>query len=723
MKKMGKRVRTPTIIQMEKTECGAACVCIVLAYFGRWIPLEQMRLECGVTRDGSNALNMKKAAENHGLVTRAFQNNTKELEQIECPAILLWRSHHFVILEGISKNTFYLNDPARGHISVPREFFERNYSGFVLTFVKGPSFKKDGKPPSFFKSLIYLAKNAFNSFVFLFFTGLFLLVPGLAIPILMRIFIDDFLVGAHYSWISAFFLFLLLGLVLSALLTSFRQMCLKRLNTRLSIVFSSHFLWHLLRLPISFYSQRYYGEIVYRMTLNDNIARTLTSNLAPACVDLLMTIFYAFCIFLYDVPIGLVSIGILFLNLFFMMTIQKSRDNDFARLQQEFGRMVGVSIGAIQQIDTIKAAGIESPIFSNLAGYFTKNANAYQAIGAKDAYLATLPIFFQSLGISVILSVGAFKIFAGTLSLGMLMALFLLFQNFLGPIGRFVNFGQMFQNMKIELARLQDVLQYKQDYFYNPRKTFPLKKAKLIGKLEVIDISFGYSPLDAPLIDQLKFELVPGKRIALVGPVGCGKSTIAKLCSGLYLPRSGQILYDGMPITAVDPQVFRNSLSTVDQEIFISEGTIWENLTLWDRTLTEEIVIKAAKDAEIHDEILERHNLGYQAPISEGGKNLSAGQRQRIEIARSLIRNPSILLMDEATSLLDSETEKRISDNIRRRGCSCLMIAHRLSTIQDCDEIILLDKGKISDRGTHYELKEKEGIYRNLVLGENRKLI
>jgi len=717
------KITVPSIIQMEAAECGVACLAMVLAYYGKWLSLEQLRLDCGVTRDGSNALKMINAARKYGLEGTAYRKEAEDLKTTELPAILLWEFRHYVVLEGILKDRVYLNDPALGRYSLPFKDFVRKYSGIVITFEKLDTFQKGGRPPAFLKDLLQRLKFAPTAISFLFLTGLLLVIPGIALPILMRIFIDDFLVSPHDSWQKNFFLALFIAILMAGILTSLRQICLKRLNIRLSLIFTSRFIWHLLRLPISFYTQRYSAEIAYRTSLNDAVTQILTGSLAPTFVDLFLTTFYAFCIFLYDTVIGLLCLATLAINMIFMSLIQKSRANAYARLQQEYGKSVGIALGVIQQIDTIKAAGIESSIFANLSGYLAKNANAYQNIATKDAYLATVPMFFQTLASASILSYGAWRVIEGNLTLGMLMALFILLQSFLAPIGRFVNFGQTIQNMKVDLARLNDVLKNPQDRMYQPRTIVPLKKAKLNGIVEFKDVAFGYAPLDPPLIENLSFQLTPGKRIAIVGPVGCGKTTVAKLCSGLYPVRSGEILYDGLPMLEIDPLIFQNSLSTVDQEILMLEGTVWDNLTLWDTTITEEMVFSATKDAEIHEDILRRHDLGYKAPISEGGKNLSGGQRQRIEIARALIRNPSILIMDEATSALDSETEKMISDNIRRRGCSCIMIAHRLSTVQDCDEILIFDKGKIVNRGTHQQLKEQEGLYRTLVLGERGHLI
>lgn len=713
------RARTPRIIQMEATECGAASLGIVLGYYGKYVPLEELRLVCGVSRDGSNALKVIQAAQNYGLIAKAYKKELEDLREIKVPAILFWRFNHFLVLEGISKKKVYLNDPAAGPRTTTMEELDEGYTGIAITFEKGPNFQTSPKPPLFFYDVVNRVKSAGSSLTYLAIMGLLLVLPGLAFPAFTRIFVDEFLLASHYNWEFNFIMAIFVTMVLAGILTSLRQYALNRLNIKLSFSFSSRFLWHLLRLPVAFYTQRFSGEIAYRMNFNDTVTQSLTGPLATTILDFIVTLFYLFVLFLYDVTIGMMAICALFLNLGFMRLIQNAREDAYARLQQEFGKSVGYAVGAIQQIETIKASGYESSLFSKLAGYLVRSSNATQEIGKKDALLVNVPVLFQALTTAGLLALGGWRVVEGKLTVGMLMALYLLLLSFLQPVSRFVNFGQMIQNVSIQLARLNDVLKNPIDPSYKKSKVSK-EKAKL-ETLEFQSVAFGYTPGDPPLIVDLNFSLAPGKRIALVGPSGCGKSTIAKLACALYPAWSGKVLYNGLLFQEIDADVFENSLGWVDQEILLFEGTIWENLTLWDHTITEEMLIHAAKDAMIHEVILSRHHLGYHAPLIEGGRNLSGGQRQLLEIARALVKNPSLLIMDEATSALDSETEKQISDNIRRRGCACLMIAHRLSTIQDCDEIIVLEKGKVVARGSHQELKKQPGIYRDLVESEKAK--
>lgn len=714
------RKRTPTLIQMEAVECGAACLGIILGYWGRYVPLEKLRLDTGVSRDGSNALNMIKGGRDYGLEAKGYRKSLEELYTIDSPAVVLWELNHFVVIEGFGKNKVYINDPAVGPRTVSYEELDESYSGIVITFTPTEAFEKGGKPLSLSKELYARLKKVRLPLSYLLIAGICLVLPGLALPAFSRIFVDQVLVMHILDWKWHFLSSVLLVAIIGGALTWLQAYFLNRINGRLAIQFSSEFLWHLLRLPIAFYTQRFSGEIAYRSTLNNKVAKKMTGALATTIIDLIVILFYGVVMLMYDFLIGAVGFLAAFLNLGVFLWIQRSRIDAYARFQQEQGKWIGNSIGALQQMETIKAIGIESDTFARYAGYYTKNLNALQEISKKDALLGTVPILLQALSIAALLTIGSVRVMEGKLSFGMLIALQTLMISFLTPIARFVNFGQTMQNIKSEIERLNDVLRNKVDPIYKARQAQTTTGGilKLEGYLEFRNVTFGYSLLAAPLIEKLSFTIKPGQRLALVGPSGCGKSTIAKLACGLFQPWEGEILYDGKPLDEISADVFYHSLGHVDQEIFLFSGTIRENITLWNSVVTEEMIVQAAEASAIHDEIMQREG-GYDNILTEGGRNLSGGQRQRLEIARSLIYSPSLLVMDEATSALDSETEKHISDRIRRSGCSVVMIAHRLSTIQDCDEILVLEKGKVVQRGNHQQLKSESGLYRQLIESEN----
>lgn len=711
------RVRTPTVIQMENVECGAACLSILLGHSGKFVPLEELRVECGVSRDGSNALHLIQAAKKYGLNGKGERRGLKELYELDRPAAIFWDYNHFVVLEGFGKEAVYLNDPAFGPRTVTYNELDEFYTGVVLLFDVEEGFQKGGKPPSVTDDMKKRLKGVKGPLLYLLIAGVCLLIPGLSVPVFTRIFIDNILVTNVLPWKSQFLMAMVLAMVLGGLLTWLQQYFLNRLNAKLAIKFSSDFLWHILRLPVSFYYQRFPAEIANRVGQNNLVAQMMTGALATTSIQLLLVIFYGAVMFMYDFAIALVGILAGVGSLVVMGLIQRSRTDTYARLQKEQSILWANSVGAIQQIESVKATGTESDAFAAYAGFDTNKINSLQEISRKDATLTTSPIFFQGIAVAVLLGLGGWRTMEGSLTIGTLMALQMLLLSFLAPVVQFVNFGQTLQFLKVELLRLNDVLKNPIDRIYSKKKTEVANGVKLEGYLEFKNVTFGYSPMAPPLIENLSLKIKPGQRIALVGPSGCGKSTISKLSTGLLEPWEGEIYYDGKPYLEHSQEIMQRSLSSVDQEIFLFSGTIRDNITLWDATASDDLIIKAAQDACIHADILLRPE-GYETDLIEGGRNLSGGQRQRLEIARALLVSPTIVIMDEATSALDSKTEKLVMNHVRKRGCSAIMVAHRLSTIQDCDEIIVLDQGKVVDRGTHDDLKSRGGIYQELIQSE-----
>lgn len=713
------RVRTPTVIQMDNAECGAACLSILLSYYGRFIPMENLRVACGVSRDGSNALNLIKAAKEFGLEGKGSWEGLSEIYQVKQPTILFWNYNHFVVLEGFGRDEVYLNDPAFGPRTVTYEEFDEAYTGIALHFDKTKAFKKGGAAQNLWGELKRRLTPVKMSLLFILIAGFCLLIPGLALPAFIRIFIDNILVSNILPWKAAFLGAIAIGMTLALTLSWTQQYFLNRLNAKLSIRFSSEFLWHILRLPVTFYYQRYSAEIATRMNFNNQVAQTITGTLATTTIDLVLVIFYGAVMLMYDVTIASVGIIAGVMSLVVMRLIQRTRTDIYARLQKQQAQSSGYTIGAIQQIETVKATGTENDAFDNFVGYETNKINSLQEIGEKDAILSTTPVFFQGLAMAALLGIGGWRIMRGDLSAGTLVALQILLLSFLQPVTRFVNFGQLMQFMKVNLMRLDDVLNNPIDRIYVKRQEAKKGKEvlKLDGYLELKNVTFGYSPLAPPLIENLNIKIKPGQRVALVGPSGSGKSTISKLSTGLFEPWSGEITYDGKRYEQHPSEVMHRSLASVDQDIFLFSGSVRDNITLWDATVPDDMLIQAAEDASIHHDILSRPH-GYDMELIEGGRNLSGGQRQRLEIARALLYNPSLLIMDEATSALDSRTEKEIMNRIRKRGCSSIMVAHRLSTIRDCDEIIVLERGKVVERGTHEELKKLGKVYKNLIESE-----
>lgn len=715
--KARRRVKTPTVLQMEGAECGAASLAIVLGYFGRYIPLEELRVACGVSRDGSKASNILKAARKYGLSGKGYRKEPENLRSLPLPMIVHWQFNHFLVVEGFGKDKVYLNNPASGPYTVTAKEFDDSFTGVVLVLQKTPEFTRGGTKFNTIASLRSRLAGSQKALLFVVLAGLSLVVPGLIIPSFIRIFVDFYLVRQLKDWLFPLLIGMTLTAVLRGLLTYLREYFLLRLETKLSASMSGKFFWHALRLPMEYYYQRFAGELGGRVAINDQVASLLSGRLASTVLDIFTIVFYAILMFLYDPLLTVVGIFFAVLNIVALRYVARKLVDINQRLQQETGKMAGVSMSGLFMIETLKAVGRESDFFARWAGHQAKINRAEQEIGLYTQFLSAMPPLLTALNTAVILALGSFRVMEGQLTLGLLVAFQTLMASFLGPVNSLVSLGAALQEMEGGLKRLDDVLSNRQDpLLQNIEETSEISRRlpKLSGLLEIKNVSFGYSKLAPPLIENFNLTLKPGSRVALVGGSGSGKSTIAKLVSGLFDPWQGEILFDGKPRHALPRTTLTNSLAVVDQDIFLFEGTVRENLTMWDPTIPEQQVIQAARDASIHDEVAARP-AGYHSRVAEEGSNFSGGQRQRLEIARALTGDPALVVLDEATSALDPITEKIIDENLRRRGCTCLIIAHRLSTIRDCDEIIVMENGKIVQRGTHLELRDTEGVYNQLM--------
>lgn len=712
-----RRVKTPTVLQMEAVECGAAALGIVLGYYGRIVPLEELRVACGVSRDGSVAGNMLRAARRYGLTAQGYQSEPDSLHEFTLPIIIHWNFNHYLVVEGFGRGKVYLNDPARGPRVVSDTEFDESFTGVAMVFEPTPEFVKAGKRENLLEALGKRLSRSQMALAFVVLASLALIIPGLIIPAFARIFVDDILVGGQNNWLTGLLLVMGLTALLRGMLTSLQQRYLLRLETKIALSTSAQFFWHILRLPMGFFTQRFGGEIGYRVEINDRVAQVVAEEIATTLLNLVLIVFYAILMFQYSPLLTIIGIAIALLNYAALRYVSRQRVDTNQRLLQERGKLVATAMNGLQTIETLKASGAESDFFAQWAGYQAKTLNAQQELGRYSQLLSVVPVFLSAISTVAILGLGGWQIMRGEITLGLLVAFQTLMASFLEPVNQLVNLGGRLQEVTGDLNRLDDVLRYEIDPQTAQTAETETTNAKLSGSVELRSITFGYSPLAAPLIENFSLSLKPGQRVALVGGSGSGKSTIARILAGLYQPAQGEILFDGQPRAAIPRALITNSLAMVDQDIFLFEGTVRDNLTLWDTTIPETSILRAAKDSAIHDDILERQD-GYEHIVEEGGRNFSGGQRQRLEIARALVGNPTIVIMDEATSALDTVTEKIIDDNLRRRGCTCLIVAHRLSTIRDCDEIIVLDRGKVVQRGTHDELRKQDGMYLRLVMAD-----
>ena len=717
-----RRVKTPTVLQMEAVECGAASLAMILAYYGSFIPLEKLRVECGVSRDGSKASMVVKAARRFGLNADGYRKEMAGLKSTVFPAIIFWNFNHFVVLEGFKGDKAYINDPASGKRTISYEEFDSSYTGVVLEFSKNETYKKEGHKPSIIPSLKKRMAGMKNIVAYVILLGLFLLVPGFVIPAFSRFFVDNILVGGMTGFLKPLLIAMTLTAVIQAALTALQQYCLMRFHTKLSLSSSVKFLDHVFKMPVEFFTQRMPGEICNRIQTNDSVAMLISTKIAGAAINLFCIVFYAVLMFRYDVILTLLCICVLAVNFLLLRITGDSVKTGTFKAQMENGKLYGQTMGGIGMIETLKASGLENDYFQEWSGQQAKVVLENQKLSRVSQIITQIPSSLTQILNLLVLVIGAMRVMHGDLTMGMLVAFQSLQGSFIAPVNQFLEMGKDMQSGQADMQRLDDVmdypaeLRYKDDFTESEsvEKKIPEMVKKLEGYISLKNITFGYSRLAPPLITDLSLELKPGTRVALVGGSGSGKSTIGKLVSSLYKPWSGEVLFDGKPVSEIERLTFTSSVSVVDQDIFLFEGSVKENLTMWDDAIPENVFVQAAKDACIHDMIATRQG-GYYSEVEEGGKNFSGGQRQRLEIARALATNPHILIMEEATSALDPITEQMVDENIRRRGCTCIIIAHRLSTIRDSDEILVLDHGSIIQRGTHDELIAQGGLYSDLI--------
>ena len=712
--------KVPVVMQMEALECGAASLAMILAYYDKWIPLEKLRVDCGVSRDGSNAKNVLIAARSYGLVARGYRYEPEDLKKEgQFPCIIHWNFNHFVVLDGFSKGKAVINDPAKGVCKISMEEFDRAFTGICLMFEPGEEFEPGGRPKSVLKFALERLKGSKTAITFVVLTTIISSLIDIVEPAFSRVFIDRLLTHKNQNWTYPFLIAFALLAAIQIAVSAIEAIYLNRINGRLAISGNMSYLWKVLHMPMEFFSQRMSGTILGRQEENAMIANSLVETFTPLVLEAAMMIFYLTVMIRYSSILTLIGIFSIVLDLFISQVISKKRIG-ITRVQlRDKGKLASATISGIEMIETIKSSGAENGYFKRWSGY-QASVNTHTVRYVKlNQYLGMIPSLVSALTDTAILIIGVWLIMQGQFTIGMLSAFQGFLASFTAPANTLISAGQTLQEMRTSMERVEDVMKYPDDPCYQTERVEAAEGGyqKLSGNLELKHITFGYAKLAQPLIEDFCMTVRPGSCVAFVGASGCGKSTLSMLIAGLYQPWSGDILFDGKPVQEIDRDVFKGSVAVVTQDIILFEDTIANNIKMWDSTIEDFEMILAARDAQIHEDIMMRDG-GYQYKIMEGGKDFSGGQCQRLEIARVLAQDPSIIIMDEATSALDAKTEYEVVKAIRDRGITCIIVAHRLSTIRDCDEIIVLDHGHVVERGTHEELYQKGGTYTELVTSD-----
>ena len=710
-----RRRRTPTVYQMEVNECGAASLSMIMQYYGKYVPLEELRIETGVSRNGCNAKNIYLAAERYGMEVKASRRDLdRMIAKSEVPCMLHWNYSHFVVYEGKQFGKYCINDPQRGRRRLSYEEMEEGYSETVLEFKPTERFKKTRSKRTLFRFALRRLEGQQRVLLVLLLIGIATIIPGVLTPVFSQVFLDDILVGGNRQWMKWLLFFMIVTALYDAYFTYLNSRITLLLRSKMALLSTDKMIAHMLRLPMVFFEQRFAGDLVMRVTNNASVCDFLSTSLVGLVISLFTSIIYLVIMICYSPKLSLIGVIFSIVSIVLAIIVSTKIRNMAIKFGMDTGKLIGALYNGLSSSASLKAVGAETEFAGRVLGYYAEVNVNDQSMGRMQSMMNIVPKTIRSFNNVVLLILGAIYVVKGELTPGMMMSFSGFLGSFSGPFESIVSFVRGMQQVKNDMARVEDIMNYAEEDAYGSEKDESMSGKKLRGDVELKAVSFAYGKMDKAFIRNFNLHVEPGNTVAIVGGSGCGKSTVSKLVSGLYTPWTGEILMDGVGVDRIPADVLSSSVSVVTQQISLFDGSIYDNITTWNTAISQEEVVQAAKDAQIHEDIILKPG-GYDYKLRENGSNISGGQRQRIEIAKALATNPTILILDEATSALDAVTEKLILDNIKRRRCTCVVVAHRLSTIRDCNEIIVMNHGRIAERGTHQDLLEKKGLYEKLV--------
>ena len=707
--------RVPVVLQMEAAECGAASLAMILGYYGRYEELTVLRRACGTTRDGSRLSHVMKAAEAYGLETDARRAGA-ELKGIRLPAIVFWNNNHFLVAERMTDSAVLLCDPARGRVRVSREEFAEGFSGVVLQLKPGPDFRRGGKPFRSRSVIRSLFRGKGGVFFFLAVMSLLLNLVGTVIPGLTSLFVDYYLPMLQHTSLTAYFAVFAVLLLLQLGISGLRMRIVARFERIQTAMTNAGIMRKLLRLPMSFFQSRSHTGVLSRLGTIDQLAEFLSSRLVPVIMGIVFTLVYFVLLFYYSVTIGLGVLAIIALLVAMLALLLRSGLGRANRVTNTMADFFSTTVQSLRLFDTVKSTATEDAAVEQSMCAYVEFENAAQQMNGVTTLMQAIPAVAPLLIQLFIITVGGFEAAGHRMTIGTVLACQSIGMSVFAPIAEFISEYSSFQTMDSDICGLHDIEAESDDPVSG--RQVPREKERLEGRITFEHVTFGYNPAMPPVLRDVSFDVLPGRSFAVVGGSGSGKTTLLRLLEGLYVPDAGRILLDGVPLTETNRDMVTESVSVISQGSALFNGTVRDNITLFDPTIPMERVRRAAEDACIADDIEEKSN-GMNERIDVNSCGFSGGQVQRIAIARALVREPSVLILDEATGALDPLTEEKVMRNIRGRGITLIIVAHRLSTVRDCDMICVLKDGAIAERGTHDELMAPGfHLYRRLVLSE-----